>query len=187
MKINLLTYLILSIFSIKVESLTNLNHLRNLQAESTKSNSLFSKSLYYTPQFEKFNNFTGTGNQLRDEAYRAICFSMNCQYECCEGDTNKMSCGDFKDCQVYKTYATSYVIYIIAFCSFIVVYIVVFCVIREIYKDYTTLECLGYATLIMIVIVALPFLVMFGAFKDCNSTSCDCNIGVKANKKRQTY
>jgi hypothetical protein len=45
----------------------------------------------YDTRFYIYNNITGTGNVLQDEAYNAICSQMDCV--CCVGHINSMRCG----------------------------------------------------------------------------------------------
>jgi hypothetical protein len=47
---------------------------------------------------------------MRDEAYKAICKSLNCHTGCCNGDTNIMVCGHVEDCLEYIRFATNWLI-----------------------------------------------------------------------------
>jgi hypothetical protein len=53
------------------------------------------------------NNITGTGNLLKDEAYRSVCTMLNCLY-CCQGDINLMSCGTERACRRHGRSNTLY-------------------------------------------------------------------------------
>jgi hypothetical protein len=152
MKLILITYFFSFIFSKPESSINSDTHdLRILYVHSS-----YKKSIYYTPGFDKFNNFTGTGNMLKDEAYRAICMSLNCQSGCCDDDTNIMTCGYHDDCVKYENYVVAWRIAVIVLITFAVLFIISFSIIRGCNKQRPILEILGLAFLTVLGIALLP-------------------------------
>jgi hypothetical protein len=101
------------------------DEIRNLQAAKARTTS---KSIYYSVPFT-YNNITGTGNKLRDDAYRVICKSLNCESGCCAGDTNSMRCGVTEDCLKWvnwvKSWTIAIIVLVVAFGSFSIVFSVI--------------------------------------------------------------
>jgi hypothetical protein len=72
--------------------------------EGRYSSSSSKITIYYSTHFDIANNVTGTGNKLADMPYQAICKSLLCSTNCCEGDMNDMVCGTEVSCQEYSNY-----------------------------------------------------------------------------------
>ena len=60
--------------------------------------------LRYAKPFEMDNSLTGTGFELKDTAYRALCLLIPCQTGCCEGPIMEMQCGKAENCMEYQKY-----------------------------------------------------------------------------------
>lgn len=92
-----LTFFFMTIFFSNI--LTKENKARNLQ----KKRDFSSNSIYYLTKFP-FNSVTGTGNELNDIPYRALCITRKCDSGCCVGKINQMQCGTAADCKTYNNY-----------------------------------------------------------------------------------
>lgn len=59
---------------------------------------------YYSAAYSTPNNMTGTGNYLKDIAYRESCLTLDCETNCCIGPINDLKCGNQKDCDEFAAY-----------------------------------------------------------------------------------
>jgi hypothetical protein len=141
--------------------------LRNLQQYKSR----YSKTIYYSTAFIH-NNITGSGNLLKDDAYRAVCLASNCT--CCSGDINFMTCALPEDCEKWDNYVKSWRIAIITVIVFFSVFGFILGIVRGCNKSYTFCEAFGFAILIILIIVFAPIVVIVMFIKSC------CN---KCNKE----
>jgi hypothetical protein len=164
MKIKFLFYFLL-ILSSKTEKFSanqGTNNLRNLQNSISRSPST---TIYYTPG-EKFNNFTGTREQLKDEAYRAICLSLNCISHCCKkGEASIMICANHGDC---NNNASDWTIITMALIFYFVYgYLIIFIIISKLNRNKTLLECMRLALLFILGIAFFPITLIILMIRFC--------------------
>jgi hypothetical protein len=55
----------------------------------------------YEKVVETDNVITGTGNKLKDVAYRSLCLTLNCDNNCCDGQIEHIKCAKREKCDGY--------------------------------------------------------------------------------------
>jgi hypothetical protein len=134
------------------------------------------KYIFYSPPFSKFNNITGTGNMLRDDAYRAICMSLNCFSGCCNEDTNIMVCGQPEECLEYNDYVKAWRIAIIVTLSVLIPFGVIWGIVRNCNKGETCCGTIFLTLAVMGVIIFFPIVLIVMLVR------CIINRDSKSNK-----
>jgi hypothetical protein len=124
------------------------------------------KHIIYNPPFERFNNVTGTGNKFRDNAYNAICMSLNCETGCCSGDTNVMACGGLDECNAYIGYVRAWMIAGITIGSIILALNVISMILRCSRKQ-SFCEAMKFTLLVVAAIVFFPFFLVYLLTRRC--------------------
>jgi hypothetical protein len=132
----------------------------NIRSSDNDDDDTPQKNIYYNPPFSKFNNITGTGNKFRDDAYRAICMSLNCVSGCCNGDINIMGCGQSEECLEYNDYVKAWRIAIITILSVLILFVAIWCITRVCKQDETCGATILMALAIMGVIIFFPIVLM---------------------------
>jgi hypothetical protein len=112
-------------------------------------------SIYYNPPFEKPNNSTGTGNLLKDQAYKSVCLILNCTTSCCSGDINIMTCGTTQECFEYNSYYNVMIIVLAIIGSF-VFFVILVIIVNLCYKQLTFGESVSYTLSILAIVVFFP-------------------------------
>jgi len=75
-------------------------YLNNIQTRENFIEPL--EYIFYEKKLDIENNITGTGNKLKDVAYRALCFTLKCPSTCCDGPIDHLKCADEGTCNMYK-------------------------------------------------------------------------------------
>jgi hypothetical protein len=112
-------------------------------------------SFYYKPPFEKPNNATGTGNLLKDQAYKSICLNLNCTTTCCSGDINIMTCGTSQECLEYNSYYNVMIIILTIIGSFIF-FVILVIIVNLYYKQLTFGESVSFTLTILVIVIFFP-------------------------------
>jgi hypothetical protein len=127
MKTDLVIYFLLYNFLIVAycteSSDDDVKHFRSLYTSK--------RNIYYSPPFSKVNNITGTGNMFKDNAYRAICMSLNCVSSCCNENINIMVCGQPDECLEYNDYGKAWKIAIIVTLSVLIPFGVILGIVQN--------------------------------------------------------
>jgi hypothetical protein len=153
-----ISYFIINLINY-VDSSSNINNsnkeLRNLIT--------YVKNMYYNPPFPKFNNITGTGNLIRDKAYKAICLSLNCASGCCNGDINAMTCGSDEECIEYNNYYRILVIIITSIMVPVFSFLIILVIVNLCERQNTCCESLIVTFFIigMIIVFPISLLILF--------------------------
>jgi hypothetical protein len=138
------------------------NDLSNLLKDGT--------NVLYDTRFYIHNNVTGTGNILRDEAYRSLCNGLGCI--CCLGEIETMTCGPKIICKLLnRSYVPPSNTYIYSLASIIGSYVFGFLLLAIGYNRMTdevySCKYLGVIIYIIGLVVSFPlgFIVTFFMFK----------------------
>jgi hypothetical protein len=99
---------------------------------------------------------------FRDDAYRAICMSLNCVSGCCNEDTNIMVCGLPRECLEYNNYVKAWRIAIITILSVLIPFGVIWGIVRSYNKRETcnTTIILTFAVIGVIIFFPIVLIVM---------------------------
>lgn len=125
-------------------------------------------SIYYIREFD-MNNITGTGDKLKDRAYRAYCFMKNCSAGCCIGDINSMTCGDEFNCKVYNDYVYYlYITHATLIPISILIFLCVFILIFTKRNNYSLCKSLLLA-IICLGIITIPFVLYYARYPEDKS------------------
>jgi hypothetical protein len=119
------------------------------------------KHIIYDPPFQRFNNVTGTGNMFRDNAYNAICMSLNCETGCCSGDTNIMACGALDECNAYIGYVRAWMIAGITIASVILILNIISMIVKCYGRRQSFCEAMKFTLLVVTAIVFFPFFLVY--------------------------
>jgi len=92
-----------TIFSIITSTNQSINKRKLYKNDLVGNLQFTSKSVFYNPPFPK-NNVTGTGDQMEDVPYKALCIILNCETGCCVGELDTLTCGDQSTCNKFRDY-----------------------------------------------------------------------------------
>ena len=157
----------LSIFS-NTFSATNQNFLYN-QIVNKRNLDYGLNSIYYTLAYPS-NNLTGTGDKLKDVAYKVLSKLMACDSGCCVGEIDNLRCGDSIDCKIYLDYSrTGNVVAAVIVPVFVMAILIFLFFLYAMKFKLSYCSSFGF-TLLSVFIITIPCIIFYLHKKDSNVT-----------------
>lgn len=116
-----------------------------------------SDSIFYKLEYPK-NDITGTGDQLQDSPYRALCIIKQCPNTCCFGEIDNLVCGTSAQCKQFYDYSIlgNVLSAILITLLFFGIFSGAFCCFYKKYKKFWPCVLLAF---ICMFIITIPFVI----------------------------